>query len=465
MLKKIQKRLLENYPVLWNTKFVPMGITVLIFNIFFLINGFFSGSVNFHDMDYNYNITTVFYLISALASLLILIIWLLFYFKNNGLKSFYPKKSNALYIEWLLTFILLIGNQLYPYSYSQGIQLKERTYASKKQTYDAKKILNKIQILLPDSYYYYQSTPIKNTIDSLENDPDSTPMNLSLLNFNTYYFDQNKVEIEQVKNWLIKEQKDSIRNLIHKYLNLQKKHNLSSNLTVNSWMKLVYNPPNYFVPQSNYISKTKTYYDDNIKHYVEFQNLDFAYQKIYDAYNNGNFSNKFILVILYIALNLSILLFTYRTTSGKAWLIALVVLGLLTFINGIFSVVFQLFFIDNHFSHIICLINIYWSFVFLFMCVYILIKLYKKQAKNKSAIMINLILWMLPNIPILYFISFMLSMNESIYGEDQNTYISSMYHYFYDHFTVFFWINLIFVIIILFFIAKIIKKWRALPEE
>lgn len=464
MFKKTQKRLLKNYPILWNTKFVPMGITVLIFNIFFFIAGFYSGSINFHETTYDYqSIIIVLYLISVLASILILIIWLLFYFKNNGLKSFYPKKSNSIYIEWLLTFVLLIGNQLYPYSYFEGIQYKQRTYASKQQTYTAKKILNKIQVLLPNSYDYYQPNPIKNPIDSLENNSNSTFMHVSLLNFKTYYNDQ-KEDMEQVKNWLITEQKDSIRNLIQEYLDLQKKHNLSSNLTVNSWMNLVYNPPNYIVPQSNYISKTKTYYDDSTKHYVEFQNLRLAYKKILDAYNNGVFFNNFILTILYIALNLSIALLSYRTTSGKAWLTALVALGLLAFINGIISVVFQLFTINNHFFHIIDLTNIYWTLLFLFMFIQVLIKVYKKHAKNKTAIMINLILWILPFIPILYFNSFISSMSESTSSVNQNIY-RKIYLYFCDHPTVFFWINLIFVIIILFFIAKIIKKWRALPEE
>lgn len=460
MFTKTQKRLLENYPILWNTKFVPMGITVLFINIFFFITGYFSGSINFYETDYDLNSTTVIYLISVLASLLILIIWLVFYLKNNGFKSFYPKQSNALYVEWLLTFILLIGNQLYPYSYYQGIIYKERTFASKQQIYEAKKILNQIQVVIPDSYNYYQFNPIENTIDSLEKDPDSTPMHLSLLNFYPY----NK-EIEQVKNWLINEQKDSIRNLIREYLDLQKKHNLSTNLTVNSWMKIVYNPPNYIVTESNYISNAKNQNDDNIKNYVEFKKLDFAYQKMFDAYNNGNFSNEFILIILYIALSLSIAILSFRTTSGKAWLIAFITFGLLIFINGIISVLFRLFSFEINEYNITYLITIYWTLILLFMSIYIVLKLYKKSAKNKSTVLINLILWILPYMPILYFTTFMIIMNETSCSEYLNHYISTIYLYFFNHSIAFFWINLIFVVIILFIIAKIIKSWKALPEE
>lgn len=460
MFTKTQKRLLVNYPILWNTKFVPMGITVLFINIFFFITGYFSGAINFYETDYDLNSTTVIYLISVLASLLILIIWLVFYLKNNGFKSFYPKQSNALYVEWLLTFILLIGNQLYPYSYYQGITYKERAFASKQQIYEAKKILNQIQILIPDSYNYYQFNPIEKTIDSLEKDPDSTPMHLSLLNFYPY----NK-EIEQVKDWLITEQKDSIRNLIREYLDLQKKHSLSTNLTVNSWMKLVYNPPNYIVTQSNYISNAKNQNDDNIKNYVEFKKLDYAYQKMFDAYNNGNFSNEFILIILYSALSLSIATLSFRTTSGKAWLIAFITFGLLIFINGIISVLFHLFSFEINEYNITYLITIYWTLILLFMSIYVVLKLYKKSAKNKSTVLINLILWILPYMPILYFTTFMIIMNETVYSENLNHFISTIYLYFFNHSIVFFWINLIFVGIILFFVAKIIKNWKALPEE
>ena len=102
MLKKIQNYLLRNYPIVWNTKFIPMGITIIIFNIFFFFFGLFVGE----DFTDYYNTSTsakLFKTISYLASILILIIWLIFYLKNNGLKSFYPKNTKKLYLEWLLT--------------------------------------------------------------------------------------------------------------------------------------------------------------------------------------------------------------------------------------------------------------------------------------------------------------------------------------------------------------------------
>ena len=438
MLKKIQNYLLRNYPIVWNTKFIPMGITVIIFNIFFFFFGFFSDSIDFTDY---YNTSTsveLFKPISCLISILILIIWLIFYLKNNGLKSFYTKNTKKLYLEWLLTFILISGNILYSYSYSQGIKFKERTYASKEEVKKINKLLSQIDVIIPDSDYQYTYEP--------ETDQDSTSVHFSLLN---YRYGQDRAEVEKVKIWLINRQQDSIRNLIQEYLRLQEKHHLKTNLTVNSWMKLIYNPPYYPLSDSNFIEKSEPYVD--AKYYVEFDKLDYAYEKIYEAHYDNTKSDIF-LVPLYIALSLSLAIFSFRVTSGKAWLISLVIYGLLSFIGGVITL-FSNFTDLEFFTY-----YIYWTLIFIVMCIYMAIMLINKQSKSKSSLMINLIIWMIPYLSMFCYF---------IFGNcnvKNNTFMDKAQKYFFIHDSIFFWINLIFVIVILPFVCKIIIKWRALPE-
>ena len=442
MLKKIQNYLLRNYPIVWNTKFIPMGITVIIFNIFFFFFGLFVGE-DFNDYElYSTFINSfLFYLISFLASILILIIWLIFYFKNNGLKSFYPKNTKKLYLEWLLTFILISGNILYFYSFSQGIKFKERSYASKEEVKKINKLLSQIDVIIPNSDYQYRYEP--------ETDKDSTSIDLSLLN---YRYGRDSTEVEKVKKWLINRQQDSIRNLIQEYLRLQEKHHLKTNLTVNSWMKLIYNPPYYPLLDSNFIAKSefiKNY--DKMKYYVEFDKLISNYKIIYYAYKD-NESNIF-LFLLYIALSLSLAIFSFRVTSGKAWLISFVIYGLLSFIGGIITL-FSNFKDLEFFTY-----YIYWTLIFIVMCIYMAIMLINKQSKSKSSLMINLIIWMIPYLPIFCYFIFIHS------NVENNTFMHKVLEYFFTHYATFFWINLILVIVILPFVCKIIIKWRALPEE
>ena len=444
MLKKIQNYLLRNYPIVWNTKFIPMGITVIIFNIFFFFFGFFSDSIDFTDY---YNTSTsveLFKPISCLISILILIIWLIFYLKNNGLKSFYPKNTKKLYLEWLLTFILISGNLLYFYSFSQGIKFKERSYASKEEVKKINKLLSQIDVITPDSRYGYES----------ETDKDSTSIHLSLLNFR---YGRDSAEVKKVKIWLINRQQDSIRNLIQEYLRLQEKHHLKTNLTVNSWMKLIYNPPYYPLSDSNFIAKSEPYKNSiDSKYYVEWRKLDNAYEKIYEAHYDNTKSDIF-LVLLYIALSLSLAIFSFRVTSGKAWLISFVIYGLLSFISSVITL-FLYFFSDFNDSESITYC-IYWTLIFIVMCIYMAIKLVKKQSKSISSLMINLIIWMIPYLPILYnFIFIAFNVENDIFM------INDAYEYFYNYEVTFLWINLIFVIVILPFVCKIILKWRALPE-
>lgn len=49
MFKDIQKKLLLNYPLLWNTKFVPMVAIGLLLHLIFFGLGYLDGTIDFSD--------------------------------------------------------------------------------------------------------------------------------------------------------------------------------------------------------------------------------------------------------------------------------------------------------------------------------------------------------------------------------------------------------------------------------
>lgn len=453
MFKKTQKYLLLNYPLLWNIKILPIGLTILGLNLLFFFFGYISGKFDFQKTSYySYRNEDLLYFIAGFTSVLTFIIWLIFYLKNNAFKSFYPKKSISLYYEWILIFILVSTNALYCFSYNQGIVLRQKNQVPYKQFEKDVNILDKIRILIPSYITSFDETDVANpneqkdsVVTSLLNYPENESFG-----FRSFPY-VNSTNLNTVKQWLIEDKKDSIKLLIQQYLDLQKKHNLETNLTVDKWFDLIYHYPDFPINPQNYIERKKPVYDYSNKHvyYVQYYNLTNGYQQInYVLENSLSKTEQFLLTTLYISLFISIALFSFRVTSGKSWLISLVVAGLLIFIFGIAVAFFDILFnYDDEFI-IIMLVISFWYGLFIIMIIYLANLILNHLPKRKSPVILNLSIWLIPILPlIIYFTKFV---DKSIFRNYPN---------------LFFWINLIFVNIIFFFLMKPIKKLRALPEE
>ncbi len=396
MLKKIQQYLLLNYPLLWNIKIVPAFVGAFVINILFFLAGYFLTKIDFSDR-YSYSSSfsgfALIYMGAVLTAILLFIIWLVFYSKNNAFKSFYPKSSGGLYLEWILSFVIIGGFILFPFSYYQGSTSKIRSYASKQEMIKAIETLNLVKILIPTdktSYYleyptglpedhYIKSAPDKHSeysdnIDSSAEYVDPVEYaesqnihyaeypdfaQLSLLNYsslNQFYISSKSDftirDADTVKKWLKEQNKEEISKLMDAFIALQNKHGLKSNLTKDQWLQLVYNPSKYPVGDFNLIS-SYNYEDEEAKnqysyyyssrnktpngYYVSYDELERSYDKIMYAHIDKDQSLAFFVITISMALSISLLVFSFRSTTGKSWLIALISMGLILFINGIFS--------------------------------------------------------------------------------------------------------------------------------
>lgn len=47
MLSNLQKNILLKYPLLWNTKFIPMAALGILLHIFCFFTGYFDGTIDF----------------------------------------------------------------------------------------------------------------------------------------------------------------------------------------------------------------------------------------------------------------------------------------------------------------------------------------------------------------------------------------------------------------------------------
>lgn len=522
MLKKIQQYLLLNHPLLWNIKIVPALLGALIINIFFFIGGYILTKVDFSYAYSNpFSGAALAYMGAILTSILLFIIWLVFYSKNNAFKSFYPRSSGGLYLEWILTFVIILGFVSFPFSYHQGSISKVKSYASKSEMIKAVETLNLIKILIPtDKTSYYQEYPTDLPPNSSKYDPnmgakysDSIEMmtyedrieyfesqnisyedypnfaQLSLLNYYTldqFYFpskcDFTVRNSDTVKKWLIEQNKEEISKLMDAFIALQDKHNLSMNFTKDEWMELVYNPAKYPVGDFNLItpynykeedakSGYSYYYDSSDKnssgYYVSYSELEGAYNKIMDAYLNKEEAMALCVAAMCIALCVSLLVFSFRASSGKAWLIAAISMGLILFINGILSlaisspmdsgVVGPLFYIFVMLA------------IFSFEIASVIRKNIGRKAKGKSDILINHLIWFIPAVPALIFMAIY------ILGHDQYSYMSATYkskglyetyQFMDEHIVEFVLGNVCLTFVsVWFFIQMVLRKWKSLPEQ
>src|SRR5215218_10360490 len=133
MIKKINQYLLTHKPILWNTRIVWILAINFILHFFFFISGFLSISAKYivgHSSIHSVGGPGL-YTFSVLCSLLLVIVWLIYYLRNNAFKNFYRIGKWYLVKEFLLILTILFTSITYFESYHYGIKLKVRSITSK----------------------------------------------------------------------------------------------------------------------------------------------------------------------------------------------------------------------------------------------------------------------------------------------------------------------------------------------
>ena len=512
MLKKIQKYLLLNYPLLWNTKIVPFSILLIIINLIFFLIGFDRGKINFYETNKNYSYDSaepIITFIGGLISVLIIIIWLVFYFKNNAFKSFYPKKNYDLFKEWLIIFVIGFLTTMFSVCYLFAKEVRVRSYFSEKEAKQRCEILSQGSIFLDGSFAvtYHDSISESGDTTKVENNfakfREKTYKVNSLINKNIENFeffdnvDDSLMEVK-VRNYLYNQDKPAIQSILKNYLKIAREHNLRANINENEWFDLVYNPQQYeeinivgkqkFVSDYNnnidesaavynqgyndfdslnrYKITRNTFVEEVFKHYVPAANLNHAYNEIATAWVSPDITAGTLLFPIYLALGFSLLVFGFRITSGRNWLIAAIALGLIAIVFGLIAALFS---DPNVFLGLV-------DVLILVLFLYFMAIVHKKQQKETSGIAINALLWLFGTIiPLNYFLvkefyrvrysDIYYSENKIIKLSQHDLDIKNFMALLDDYLPFMIVFNIVFIFIFMFFITTKIKKWRGIPEN
>lgn len=508
MIKKIQKHLLLNHPILWNIRIVPMLLILLAAHLIFFVIGYISTDITFGESYYYYSPSHdlgLLYFVSILVGILLLIGWLVYYSRNNGFKTFYPRKTYQLYIEWIMILIITIGIALIPYTLTSGYIAQWKSVATLNETEKALNVLEMASVLIPSDQDQYRfdedyDTPIQ-IPEGMKLDPDNINLNQYSTQYSTkdgleitgyigaslifykdygYYYDrydQRKNNKERVKKWLKEGNKDSILSVMLAFEKLQSKHNLKGSLDINNWYKRIYNPPFFPVSRDTKIKENKLEeYDVATEYAVEaisdddtygytpsdsyptlpLSDLKSGYEQIQRCYENNYHTEELTLVCVCIALIVAVLIFSFRATGGKPWLIALIASGVLLFIIILTGVGIGESLRWRNEEIIIIFICLVWIAIFVSLLINILSKIRNNDKKKKSTIYTNLLIWLTPCIvPLLFLITVAHSKySDRDYFEPNSDDIMNM-----------FWFNIIFTILAMWFITMLVRKWKSLPEE
>lgn len=505
MFKNIQKYLLINYPLLWNTKVVATTFILIVINLIFFFIGLEKGKLDFfeNDNNYNYDDEAVVIFFSILVSILLLILWLVFYFKNNSFKSFYPKRTLSLFKEWFIVLFISFLISLFTSSYYYGKDVRMRSYFTEQEAKNRCEILSKASFFVEGSYsnnYYdedYDEIQVAEAskvsviaADTAVAANDSIKFNgkkysyFSLLNknVNSYSFfdhESDSIRKKTIKTWLVNQQKDSIKSVFKKYLTIAKEHNLKANIDENKWLNLVYDYPNFVNYREIGSSNMNYEYYDNVnqpqdslnkyikvvngvkyeyyKYFVPEKSLNYNYDKISEAWVAPNMSFASILISFYFAIGLSLLIFGFRVTSGRNWLIAVISLGIISILLGIFSIIIRS---DYSFAVAVILLT-------LFTFIYFIVTISRKKSKNISGVILNAMLWLFPSFfPLIYYV--ILEVLRDLAQAHPVDYLQSEYYpaiqFLKDYGIIFAYLNIAFIIIFMLFLSVKIKQWRGLAE-
>lgn len=478
MFKNIQQYLLINHPIIWNIRIVPILLTVILSQVIFFLLGYM---LTDNSPQYDSFISGIYYLLyagSLLVGTLLLIFWLMRYNRNNGLRAFYPFTTLQLYLEWVCIFIVCIAIGFLPYALQEGKSAKWQRVVSYKELKQSMDVLHKVSILIPTDEYKYELVGNQTPLMVGDAKVDRTKFDTKLYNYvedadtpdnpieyvgpsflyakdngrNAYWrYDRDAVEV--VHGWLVNQNQDSIRATMDAFLELQKKHNFKTNLDTDYWMSIVYNPPLY--PVKELIEGSHSIYNQQeYARYTQYYELFNYYQEIEKSYNKEESTNWQIIVVLTIAMGISLLIFSSRVTSGRHWIYALLTAGVLVFI---YSILLGLCAILESLGPTYLFVPIFWIGIFVAIVVALTIKLAGGSKKARSNIYLNLGIWMVPTIiPLIYALYRMTY--SIIFGkissseEDVIIFILLI-------------VNMIAVIIAMFPIAMLIRRWKALPED
>lgn len=157
-IHKTNQYLIERYPNIWNTKFVWMLFIGISFHLLFFIIGYASipSVLTLHQRDISYSFFangTIYF--SIIISMLSIVIWMIYLFKNNAFKNYYPTHNLDILKNALMYFIIFFIHISYYFSHTAGLKTRIEFSYSDTELIEDVATANKAAVFLsqnPENY-------------------------------------------------------------------------------------------------------------------------------------------------------------------------------------------------------------------------------------------------------------------------------------------------------------------------
>ncbi|MHB1278191.1 MAG: hypothetical protein ACYC1Q_07320 [Bacteroidia bacterium] len=500
MFKKLNAWLITRYPLLWNTRVVfVLPLVLLIHGLFYLAG--YSQLVEFSDFhDSRIFRAKDVILFSNLISVVILLIWLVFYLRNNPLKAHYPISRKYMFGEFMLLALVFFSSATFFFTFRQGIYDQARRLTADTDLVEEANAINLAFHFIPADSDHFQSCQscdslrareerkderLRNYADSVKKgvpmesyyDGDQEPLTYSdslppsFLNYcqmMIFSLDEGQLiskeeNSRRAVSWLKGGNKDSVLLAITRLKELLQKYDVIHRLDPNSLADSVFSRNdfvvNHWIYNPNYDYEEV---DTAGQAIIRSSDLTEALDKVEDI-REGFWDYGILLGLLYYAFGAAIVLYSFRMIKARIWFAALIGTGLWAILLGlIFS------FSDMEEVGVFS-VSLFLFLAFLALAVWLILG---KENKFFSGLTFLWAIWsQLAVLPlILAFVSEVYKYEERVVDTVQGPIVKEvktpLYTWISDNIEYLFTANLVlFLLLLILVYIPLARKWQANPEE
>lgn len=474
-MNKLNRWLLLNYPMIWNMRLHYVLPVLLILHLLLYAIGWISiGNLDFRYYSNFDNPTVIFFCI--LGGVVIVLLWLSRYMRNNPFNAIYPLKTGRMFLEFCLGFVVFFLSTTMSLTFGKGrfdhmslktknideVQYANITYTAYhliafnyddfRESRDCSKQDNDQEMCAQDAI---------DTFD-IEGNRVETAEEISYLHYcddNNLTYDNlvDKGEIDKkVKGWLKAGDKVSVKKALEDYLTLCKKYGAGFNFNVDRQVASIFSTPNYKV-----LNITQQYASGDAEQYIETHKVESVISTVRDLdgrNGRGFLSNEEWLVWVYFALGCTVALFSLRGTKLRPWFMSIIGVIIWGILLSMFTALSLLGNSNGTMTGFACIA------LFFAWMLYSIVNIKSKMNKTSAGMALNWWLWALPAfLPGALLFLAVISNSRYVNGEyRENSYAAWVN----DHVTALWaWnIPIVFFVVALLWIP-LARKWQAMPEE
>ncbi|HCS21265.1 MAG TPA: hypothetical protein DIW47_12015 [Bacteroidetes bacterium] len=439
-------------------------------------------------------------LFSCLLSVVILLIWLVYYLRNNPLKAHYPISKKYMFGEFMLLFLVFFSSATFFLTFRQGIYSQARSMTAHTDLVEEANAINLAFHFIPIDLDDFLSCRSCDSLKAREerreerlqiyedsqkqgksinyNYVDNEPLTYSdtlapsylnycqmmILNLDEGHLINKEENSRRAVSWLKGGNKDSVRMALSRLQELLQKYEVFHRFDPIRQADSVFSSPGFMIRDWIYYNPNYDYeFVDTAGHgIINYNDLRYAIGQVEEV-REGFWRYEMLIALLYYSLGAAIVLYSFRMIKARIWFAALIGTGLWAILLGL---VFSLSDMEEE--------GVFSVFLFLFLAFLALAVWLIRGKENKffSGLTFLWAMWsQLAVFPLIVaFVSETYKYEErvvdTVYGPTVEEVKTPLYTWINDNFENIFTFNLGLFLVLLFLIyIPLARRWQANPEQ